>query len=344
MQNTIHRNSHSITNVRTQNVRRDAANDAPQQNSNVDSYVPAQQDSEAGLYDPRLFRQRFGNGSSNGTSGSIHSDNNQAGRSDGYGGRRFSTTGPARAVDRYRQHGNQEMDLSDRRQVGQLISRSPQIDNQRSTDDDQNRCGGAAIFNAMLLDGDHAQNARAIRETMGNELSPGQRQALDHMEAGRLTPSEAAQLQEAIYDHGEGLNGRQDNGLDRTDMRRTVSELRQHGAFGNTQEMNFRRETVDSTSGASHWTVSTRTNHGTHFADSYPQDNGYARVTGGDEAAFAPWDAEDRPMEDSVSLRGNGIQERFPGARGEWQQRDYSLSQAANPASRPTAHGLPADL
>ena len=46
MQNTIHRNSHSITNVRTQNVRRDAANDAPQQNSNVDSYVPAQQDSE----------------------------------------------------------------------------------------------------------------------------------------------------------------------------------------------------------------------------------------------------------------------------------------------------------
>lgn len=341
MQNTIQRNTHSITSLRTQNIHRDNENHTEQNHTPVDTYTPTENNS-AGLYDPGMFRRRFNNSNinSNGTSHSIHSTP----RDNGYGGRRLSASGARQAHVVYRRHGNQQMDLSDRNQVGRLISRSPQIDNQR-TNGDEDRCGGAAVMNAMLLDGDHQQNARAIRETMGSELTPQQRTALDHMEAGRLSPNEAAQLQEAIYDHSNARDGRANQGLNRADMRDTVAELRRHGAFQNTRELNFRREQTDN--GGSHWTVSSRTNHGTHFADSYPQDNGYARVSGGDQAAFAPWDAEDRPMLDSVVMRNNDrgnpvIDERSPNSRtGAWQQQTYSLEQAQSPYAQPRPYALP---
>jgi hypothetical protein len=267
--------------------------------------------------------------------------------SEGYGGRRFSAAGSRRAADTYRRHGSESLSLDDRGDVGRLISRSPQIDNQTGTNDDSNRCGGAAIFNAMLLDGNHAANAGAIRETLGDRITPEQRTALEHMEAGRLSPSEAALLQEGLYDHADGLNGRQDQGLNLSDMRRTVADLREHGAFPNTRELNFRRETVDSQSNSSHWTVSSRTTHGTHFADSYPQGNGYARVSGGEQAAFTPFDAEDRAMEDSLSFRpgsgGDEFQEIVAGNHGQWQQRDYTLS-AARGSRDAAARDLPEDF
>lgn len=297
-----------------------------------DRYVSSGHDG-AGLYSPRMFASTLRNGSAAATD-----------EGNGYGGRLSTTAGPRHAAETYDRHGDDALSLTDRADVGRLISRSPQIDD-LSTDDDQNRCGGAAIFNAMLLDGNHTANSDAIRATLGDHITPEQNIALKHMRAGRMTPHEAAELQDAIFDHAEDLNGTENDGLNLRDLRRTVAELREHGAFPNTRELNFRRETTDSATSSSHWTVSSRTTHGTHFADSWPQANGYARVGGAGEAAFTPWDAEDRVMEDSLTVRpGAGsaeFQETVAGPNGEWRMRDYDRAAARRDADAVTTHDLP---
>jgi hypothetical protein len=194
---------------------------------------------------------------------------------------------PSRAVrtasDTYRRHGDTAHDLTDRAAVGRLISRSPQLDDLRGTRSDDTRCGGAAMFNAMLLDGNAGANAGAIEAVARArhvELSSTERTALTSMRAGHLTPHEAAALQQTVYriaDTGDArATGR---GLTGLELSTTVGALRAAGGFPNTSSANFRMERTGPES--AHWTVSSTTAHGTSHADSWPQPNGYATVAGG---------------------------------------------------------------
>lgn len=263
----------------------------------------------------------------------------------GFGGQNTSA-GAIRAARRvhHNHQGNEPLDLSNRRDVGRLISRTPQHDNLRSTNDDRNRCGGAAIMNAMLLDGDHEHNAQALRGLVQDrqrqgrfgQMSEQQTEALQAMENGNMTPSQAAQLQELTYDVANAQDGQRNRGLNNQDMTTTVAELRQRGAFPNTEEMNFRREHTYNSRGAangSHWTVSTRNRNGAvNYADSAPRENGYATVTGREGASFAPQDhGNERPMASSVVYRRNGggsnqeMVNRWPGEDG-YRQQSWEIS------------------
>lgn len=220
-------------------------------------------------------------------------------------------------ADVYDRHGDQSHDLSDRGAVGRLISRSPQFDDMQDgrnrttreaspghraersraeTNNDAHRCGGAAVMNSLLLDGDFQNNGRAL-EAVANQraeqredfsVSREQRRALSHMREGNLTPRENAILQEMTYDMSHTGN---QPGLSDQNMTGLLRDLRQNGAYNNTEEANFR---LQDNNGADHWTVSTRTNQGVNHADSLPRPEGsgsgtgYATVTGADGANFDP--------------------------------------------------------
>lgn len=221
------------------------------------------------------------------------------------GGNRLGRTGRnARAV--HRRHGDQVRDLSNRGDVGRLISQTPQIDNDTHTQNDGVRCGGAALMNAMLLDGDHARNARAIRR-IAEPVNPGrlderaadggqafrmtrqQRQALDSMERGTLTGNQTSQLQEMLFQMADGAregsapNDPNNTGVTPDQMQRMVRRLGNQGAFPNTRELNLRMDRNGQ--GGYHWTTTSTNNSGTQHADSWPRQDGqgadgYARVEG----------------------------------------------------------------
>jgi hypothetical protein len=210
----------------------------------------------------------------------------------------------ARAV--YRRHGDVEHSLSERQDIGRLISRSPQVDNASGTHNDEIRCGGAALLNAMLLDGGYEANARAIRSLA--EPAPGsegrlsaqtadgrqpfhmtdeQRSALDAMQAGHMTPNQASQIQEMLFQMSDGVSDGSaaresgNDGLDRAQMQDMVSRLSRAGAFPNSRELNMRMD--ENGAGGYHWTTTVTTAHGTQHANSWPSNehrgfDGYARV------------------------------------------------------------------
>ncbi len=204
--------------------------------------------------------------------------------SDVHAGQRTRSLTPERAAAlTYRRHGDDPHTLSDRGDVGRLISRTPQLDDVRGTAGDATRCGGAAMFNAMLLDGDAVANADALSRVAAQRhvtLSADETSALSSMREGHLTPREAAHLQEALYRVSDaGDPSATGAGLSGLELARTVTALQGAGGFPNTREVNFRS---DRTGPASfHWTVTSRTASGTAHADSWPQANGYATVTAG---------------------------------------------------------------
>lgn len=197
----------------------------------------------------------------------------------GQGSTRAART--ARAT--YERHGDTPHDLTDRAAVGRLISRSPQLDDLTSTRGDDTRCGGAAVFNAMLLDGNPAANASALETTArarGLPLTETERGALASMREGHLTPHEAATLQHTVYRVADSADRRtSEGGLTGVELTATVGALRAAGGFPDTREANFRMERTGTD--AFHWTTTTSTAHGTAHADSWPQANGYALIAGG---------------------------------------------------------------
>lgn len=209
----------------------------------------------------------------------------------------------------YRRHGNQVHNLGNRREVGRLISRTPQLDNNNSgTQNDGVRCGGAALMNALLLDGDNRANARAIRAladpqrsdrpTLDPRTADGhtpfrmtqqQRSALNAMDQGNLTPNQTSHLQEMLFQMTDGVqdgsqpNDRNNDGVTTRQMDQMVNRLTNAGAFPNTRELNMRMD--DNGNGGYHWTTTSTNNHGTQHADSWPANNreghdGYASVQG----------------------------------------------------------------
>lgn len=287
-----------------------------------DSYVPSSASQDPGVYSPKMLQ------------------------ANAFGGASTSRAAQRNAEANYRRHANDEpLELNNRQDVGRLISRSPQNDNLQVTNNDGDRCGGAAMLNAMLLDGNHRDNARAIRGLAENhQMSQEQRTAFDqavtNMESGRLRPSEAAVLQETLFDVADARDGVTNGGLNLEDMRSTVSNLRERGAFGNTQEVSFmRNETGRDRRGnqESHWTTSVRTYDGAvNFADSLPGRNGYATAGGSSQAGFLPWEGrgETGTTLDTLTLNplpGNIglVTERTMDGQGAWGQQSSLVTSGA---------------
>lgn len=199
------------------------------------------------------------------------------------GGGRTAAPEGVTASQVYRRHGEVAHDLSSREEVGRLISRSPQLDNIASAGGDETRCGGAAMLNALLLDGNHEANASAIERLASSrhvDLSAREAAAVEAMGGGHLTPNQSAQLQSLLYRVADtGDRSHTGEGLSGVELSTTVGALTALGGFGNTSEVNFRNSEMGG--GAHHWTVTSTTGEGTAHADSWPGSNGYARVAGG---------------------------------------------------------------
>lgn len=225
----------------------------------------------------------------------------------------------ARAV--YRRHGETEHSLSDRTEVGRLISRTPQVDNASGTHNDEVRCGGAALTNAMLLDGGYEANARAIRRLAepapgeggrlsartadGHEpfhMTAAQDEALRAMEAGHLTPNQTAEIQEMMFQMTDGIpegDAPRESGNDGVtgyQMNEMMDRLTAAGAFPNSREVNMRMD--DNGAGGNHWTTTVTTDRGTAHANSWPSSShrgydGYAEVTGGNRDDLVYQDGAD---------------------------------------------------
>ena len=123
------------------------------------------------------------------------------------------------------------------------------------------------------------------------------------MSEGSLTPREAAVLQEMTYDMSRTSNS-QEPGLSTRQIGDTLRDLREAGGLQNSREVNIRGENHGGPLG--HATVSVRRDGGgRHFANSWPQDNGYATVTGQSGTAFAPGDHPERNFQTSVTYQRN---------------------------------------
>lgn len=206
------------------------------------------------------------------------------------GGRKPSApTAEAAAAELYRTGGDTAYDLRKPGQVLELVRRSPQIDARTGVDpsnDGVSRCATAATTNALLLSKAPAANAEALRKTaaeFGITPTADQTAAIDAMGKGTLTPNQAAQIQELLYD-GVRINGRQGaggrQGMTGGDLLELTATLKKHGAFGGAA-VDYTLSSVDDADGnkVGHWTVSVQTDHlQSTSVDSWPGRDGRARV------------------------------------------------------------------
>ncbi|MBX3172324.1 MAG: hypothetical protein KF760_33275 [Candidatus Eremiobacteraeota bacterium] len=170
----------------------------------------------------------------------------------GGGATRAVSTGPDTisdldlAKELYGAQGDSPYDLRERQDVLDLISSSPQLDDLNSTTHDSVRCGGAAIFNGLLLDGNSQANAGALSRVAGErgvEISKVQQQALDAMKSGQLTPHQAAQLQELTYSVADSFDSQlSGGGLYNSEIASTLDALVKQGALGNTKTLSINGE------------------------------------------------------------------------------------------------------
>lgn len=191
------------------------------------------------------------------------------------------------------------------------------------------------MLNGMLLDGNHVANADAIRDTAAAHprvhVSDAETASIAAMRSGSMTPSDAAHLQDLLYRTGRDTDalGPEDPsapGLTAFQMRGLATELRGHGAFASSDEVNFRMSDMD---GSNHWTTSVRRSDGSSaHADSWPSDEpgramGYAFVehgmdvtSTGDGTHFDRSFVSDVTLRrDSVSLRSHGGESVRPAPR-----------------------------
>ncbi len=184
--------------------------------------------------------------------------------------------------------GNRPVSIDTREGARELIARTPQVDSVGTTRTDDFRCGGAATFNAMLLDGNHAANAGALRRVAARThtaIDADTERALTAWEGGRsLTPNQAARLQDLTYRTGrdmpdvrlaDGTVQRMDSaGLNALGMTTLTRSLRAEGAFANSRSVEMFNQD-------GHWTsVVTHRDGSASFANSWPDRDG--RATAGE--------------------------------------------------------------
>jgi hypothetical protein len=148
----------------------------------------------------------------------------------------------------------------------------------------------------LLLDGNHAANARAVRDVAREArvpLTAADHDALAAFEGGRsMTPNQTAQVQDLLYRtadarRSQGMNRHTSQpgddrrvGIDTFDTTDLVGALRGRGAYQNTGAMQFHVERTDQ--GFGHMTVTHRDQSGRRVTyDPWPGRDGQARLTEG---------------------------------------------------------------
>lgn len=194
----------------------------------------------------------------------------------------YNLAARVRGAETYAVNGNKSFNLSDPEQVKQLIANSPQHDNLALTTGDDTRCGGAALFNAMLLDGSHAKNAEAIETVLKNpelglvRASPEQTAALQNMKSGTMTPNDAAQIQDLLYNIAKSSRPSDENhdarydasnkGVTQFAVNQLATELKAAGAFSKAAK-------VDLVGADGHWTATVTAQNGVRTsANSLPDE------------------------------------------------------------------------
>lgn len=204
------------------------------------------------------------------------------------------------AVRQYQANGDTQFNLGDREQALDLIRHSPQADDLRETPEvsDQNRCGGAALLNAMLIDGGYEQNSDAIRGLFSQRYMEEHGQlgeALDHMRAGHMTPHEAARVQHALYEgaRATGVAGSGDGSSVQAEAE-LLRRLTAGGAFPNSEHVEIHGRQLPEGGGHATTEVYTR-DGGLYYADSGRIDeHGMARAgEGGDPLIPNGWNSGD---------------------------------------------------
>ncbi|MFT3709436.1 MAG: hypothetical protein QM817_17505 [Archangium sp.] len=191
-------------------------------------------------------------------------------------------------AETYLANGNTVADLNDPAQLKQLIMNSPQLDADDATSkiSDESRCGGAALLNAMLFDGAHAKNAAAIEARLAKgdlivKPSPRQTEALAHLKAGKLTPNDAAHLQDLLFHMASASRPTDPNpdwrttgangwGVTPQALHQLVGELKEQGALSNSN--------AEILNGDQHFTTRVERGGVTYTADSWPGKDGRAAV------------------------------------------------------------------
>ena len=182
----------------------------------------------------------------------------------------------------YEKKGDTKFDLKDPKQREELIKNSPQIDNVDGTKNDNKRCGGAAAFNALMLDGNNTKNAQAILRTASEsrtELTQPQKEALTAYARGKMSPKQAAHMQEALLRIGTRMpTGKHPSGqMTDNNLNELAHRLKKHGGFASTRSVNFRFDSIPG--GNNHITTTLTKKDGTQLhANSAPNKRGHATV------------------------------------------------------------------
>jgi hypothetical protein len=208
-----------------------------------------------------------------------------------------STQATEAAEANYAKNGDQVFDLSTQGGREGLVTQSPQIDNLNGTTSDKTRCGGACLADAMILDGDHKANAAAMTRVMEQaekakdqkvnaklesgevptaaELAPvyseDEKKAVKALGTGKMTPNQAAHLQEAMMKTAEHLpppagqdprvkNFEPGRGITAPGMANTAAALNAHGGLKNAGNIEFNGEVRQNADGKpyNHWTMTSR--------------------------------------------------------------------------------------
>lgn len=176
----------------------------------------------------------------------------------------------------YAANGDQKYDLSTREGRESLVVQSPQIDNNPNTTNDKIRCGGACLADGVLLDGDHKANAKALQamkkeaEGRGATYTEDQEKALKALESGKMSPNEAAHLQEFMMTTAKfqpvqppgssNQNFEEGRGITSNGMANMVGAINGHGGMKNAGNIEFTGEVRTNDKGGqyNHWTMTSR--------------------------------------------------------------------------------------
>ena len=205
------------------------------------------------------------------------------------GGPSGTVDAKAAAAKTYDQWGNKPSDLNTDEGRRTLMACSPQVDNDDKTTRDNVRCGGAALTNAMIADGKPAQNAAALETTAKNldlQMSDDQKKAVAAMKSGKMTPAQAAQVQELMVDMAKKMpsnNGvipyKEGEGITAGGMTMLSTQLKESGAFSNSEAVRFTMQ-QNANGGGKHWTMAQTDKKGnTTSVNSWPNEFGFSQVS-----------------------------------------------------------------
>lgn len=207
---------------------------------------------------------------------------------EGAGGPTGTIDNKAAAAKTYDQWGNKPSSLATDQGRRTLMASSPQVDNNDKTTHDGERCGGAALTNAMIADGAYAKNAGAIEKTAKDldvNMTDDQKKAVAAMKSGTMTPAQAAQVQELMVDLAKNVpanNGvvpyKDGEGISAGGMTMLSTRLKANGAFSNSDSVSFTMQQRPD-GGGKHWTMTQNDKKGWQTSvNSWPNEFGFSDI------------------------------------------------------------------